>query len=377
VARKTGEELEKLKKKYNVHQLWSWSRYNCYKNSVYEFYLKYIAKVKEDRDDGIYGVSGNACHGILEKFYSKEIEYEDMLQEYENVLFTFNAGELKYDRTNEEKNNNIANKYESCLRHFFQNHKVINNKKVEIEKFIIVKVNNFIFQGYIDFIHKEDGYFIITDWKTSSIYTGKKIDKEKGQLVLYAEALIQLGVPLEKIKIRWDFLKYVIVEVQQANEKIVERNIARNEIGSSLKSNAKMWLKKAKCYSDEEIESYLELLVMTNDINSLPEDIKIKYKLSDCYVYIPFSQEEIKKLKADIVDAIVDIGKKECEYMKTKDENVWWEEVTDSESYFFANLSGYSANLHKPYAVYLEKRKYFSSADNKKDEDDLSWMDNL
>jgi len=83
VARKTGEELEKLKKKYNVHQLWSWSRYNCYKNSIFEFYLKYIAKIKEDRDDGIYGVSGNACHGILEKFYSKEIAYEDMLQEYE------------------------------------------------------------------------------------------------------------------------------------------------------------------------------------------------------------------------------------------------------------------------------------------------------
>jgi hypothetical protein len=376
VARKTGEELEKLKKKYNVHQLWSWSRYNCYKNSVYEFYLKYIAKVKEDRDDGIYGVSGNACHGILEKFYSKEIEYEDMLQEYENVLFTFNAGELKYDRTNEEKNNNIANKYESCLRHFFQNHKVINNKKVEIEKFIIVKVNNFIFQGYIDFIHKEDGCFIITDWKTSSIYTGKKIDKEKGQLVLYAEALIQLGVPLEQIKIRWDFLKYVIVEVQQANGKTTERNIARNEIGNSLKSNAKMWLNKAKCYSEEEVESYLELLSMTNDINSLPEDIKIKYKISDCYVYIPYSQEEIDKLKSDIVDTIIDISKKECEYMKTKDENVWWEEITDSESYFFANLSGYSSYLHKPYAEYLEKRKSFiNSADSK--EDDLSWMDNL
>ena len=376
MARKTGEELEKLKKKYNVHQLWSWSRYNCYKNSIFEFYLKYIAKIKEDRDDGIYGVSGNACHGILEKFYSKEIAYEDMLQEYENSLFTFNAGKLKYDRTNEEKNNNIANKYESCLRHFFQNHNVI-NKKVEIEKFIIIKIGSFIFQGYIDFIHKENGYFIITDWKTSSIYTGKKIDKEKGQLVLYAEALIQLGIPLEKIKIRWNFLKYVIVEVQQANGKTTERNIARNEIRTSLKSNAKMWLNKAKFYSEEEVESYLELLVMTNDISSLPEDIQTKYKISDCYVYIPFTEEEIIKLKSEIVSVIVDISKKECEYMKTKDENGWWEEITDAESYFFANLSGYSANLHKPYAVYLENRK--SSINSAKDskEDDLSWMDNL
>jgi len=375
MARKTSEELEMLKKKYNCSMFWSWSRYNCFKNSVYEYYLKYILKVKEDRDDGIYGVSGNACHSILEKFYSKEIEYEDMLQEYENVLFTFNAGELKYDRTNEEKNRNIAQKYEACIKHFFQNHVVI-NKKVEIEKFIIIKINSFIFQGYIDFIHKEDDCFIITDWKTSSIYTGKKIDKEKGQLVLYAEGLRQLGVPLDKIKIRWNFLKYVIVEVQQANGKTTERNISRNEIGKSLKSNVKMWLNRTKRYSDKEINSYLDLLSMTNDISCLPEDIQVKYNIQDCYVYIPFTQEEINNLKSDIIHTIVDISKKESEFMKTKDENIWWEEVTDSESYFFANLSGYSSFLHKPYAQYLEKRKTFlNSADSK--EDDLSWMEGL
>ncbi len=375
MGRKTSEELEKLKEKLNVNQLWSWSRYNCFKNSIYEYYLKYILKIKEDRDDGIYGVSGNACHSILEKFYSKEIEYEDMLQEYENSLFTFNAGELKYDRINEEKNRNIAQKYEACIKHFFQNHIVI-NKKVEIEKFIIIKINKFIFQAYIDFIHKENGNYIITDWKTSSIYTGKKIDKEKGQLVLYAEGLRQLGVPLEKIKIRWNFLKYIIVEVEQANGKIIERNIARNEIGKSLKSNAKMWLNKEKCYSDEEINSYLDLLTMTNDITCLPESVQSRYNIKDCYVYIPFTEEEINKLKTDIINTIVDISKKESEYMKTKKENVWWEKVTDAQSYFFANLSGYSSFLHKPYAQYLEERKAFlNSADSK--EDDLSWMEGI
>ena len=375
MARKTGEELEKLKKKYNCSQLWSWSRYNCYKTSTYEFFLKYIARVKEDRDDGIYGVSGNACHTILEKFYSKEITYDDMIQEYENALFTFNAGELKYDRTNEEKNNNIAKKYENCIRHFFSNHDII-NKKSEMEKFIVIKVNSFVFQAYIDFIHKEDGCFIITDWKTSSIYTGKKINKEKGQLVLYAEGIKQLGVPLENIKIRWDFLKYVIVEVSQANGKITERNIARNEIGTSLVSNAKMWLKKEKCYSDDEVDSYLELLAMTNDLSCLPESVQSRYNIKDCFVYIPFTQEEIDNLKADIVETIVDISKKENEYDKTKDENVWWEEITDEKSYFFANLSGYSSFLHKPYAEYLSTRKYSKDTADSKD-DDLSWLEGL
>ncbi|HEY8889820.1 MAG TPA: PD-(D/E)XK nuclease family protein [Clostridium sp.] len=376
MARKTGEQLEAIKKKFNVSKLWSWSRYNNYKNSSYEYYLKYIAKIKEDRDDGIYGVSGNGCHTILENFYSKKIKYEDMLQEYENALFTYNAGELKYDRTNEEKNRNIAKKYENSIRHFFQHHDIINNK-CEIEKFITIRINSFVFQGYVDFMHKEDGCFIITDWKTSSIYTGKKINKEKGQLVLYAEGIKQLGVPLEKIKIRWDFLKYVIVEVEQANGKITQRNIARNEIGSSLVSNAKMWLKKEKCYSDEEVDSYLELLSMTNDLSCLPENVQSKYNMKDCFVYIPFTQEEIDNLKSNIVDTIVEISKKEGEYDRTQDENVWWEEITDVDSYFFANLSGYSSFLHKPYAEYLSKRKSYVNSVDSKEEDDLSWMEGL
>ena len=48
MGRKTGEELEEIQKKYNVDRLWSWSRFNSYHNSPYEYFLKYIAKKKED-----------------------------------------------------------------------------------------------------------------------------------------------------------------------------------------------------------------------------------------------------------------------------------------------------------------------------------------
>lgn len=373
MARKTGEELEVIKKKYNVCELYSWSKYNTAKSDFYEFYLKYIAKIPEDRSDGIYGVSGNECHDILEQFYNKQINFEDMLPLYEDKLENFNIIELKYDRTNDENNKKIAKKYEECIKHFFQYHQPI-HKKVALEKFILIKVGKFLFQGYIDFTHKEGIYFIITDWKTSTIYTGKKIDKEKGQLLLYAEGLRQLGVPLENIKIRWGFLKYVTVEIQQANGKTTQRNIVRNEIGKSLSSNVKMWLNKSKCYSEEQIEAYIDMISLTNSLDCLPEDIKSKYKVDDCYVYIPFTEEEIEKLKEDIINTIVSISKKEAEYMRTKDENIWWEDITDEKSYYFANLSGYSAKLHKPYAAYLEK---FKSSDNKEDEDDMSWLEEI
>jgi hypothetical protein len=382
MPRKTYEELEAIKKNLNTSTLYSWSRYNTYKTCPYEYMLKYVKKVREDRTDGIYAVSGGVCHTVLEKFYSKEITYEQMLQEYEDELLNMNLAELKYDRTNEEKNKSVAEKYEYCIRHFFQNHQPI-EKKVDIERFITVKVGAFYLQGYIDGVYKENNKYQILDWKTSSIYTGAKILKEQGQLCLYAEALRQLGVPLENIVAKWNFLKYVTVDVPQANGKIAIRNIERNEIGSGLSSNIKMWLKKAK-YSEEEIEGYVSTLSLTNSLDCLPEEIKSKYKINDCYVEVQLSEEIIENLKQDIVNTLVEINKKEAEYMKTQDETVFWSEVTDSNSYYFANLSGYSRKIHKPYNEYLEMREMIKGVDStdggaKKDdtEEDLSWLENL
>jgi hypothetical protein len=60
---------------------------------------------------------------------------------------------------------------------------------------------------------------------------------------------------------------------------------------------------------------------------------------------------------------------------------LWWQDVTDGSSYFMANLSEYSANLHKPYAKYLEEREIFLNEENKTvtndDEDILSLLDDI
>ena len=52
------EKLNKLKKKYKVNILWSWSRYNSYLNDPYGYYLKYIKHEKEQVKDSIWGISG-------------------------------------------------------------------------------------------------------------------------------------------------------------------------------------------------------------------------------------------------------------------------------------------------------------------------------
>jgi hypothetical protein len=383
MARKSPEELEKIKQKYNVNSIYSWSRYHCYKNSKYEYFLKYILKTKEDRKDSIYGISGNMAHEIIQKMYEGKIKYEDMITEYEDALFNFNMAQLKYDRCDEIKNANIAKNYEESLKHFFQNHNLI-NKKVDIERFVLIKIGKFLFQGYIDFIYKDDSDFIVLDWKTSSVYTGDKIISERGQLLLYAEALIQLDVPIENIKIKWNFLKYVTVLQQQANGNTTERIILRNDIGESLRSSVKMWLNKSKKYTETEINEYLNMVSKTNDIKCLPSDIQLKYEISDCYVEIPFTLKDIDDLKEDIIKTIIEITKKENEYTKTKDENIFWEDVTDKNYYYFANLSGYSAYLNKPYKKYLDDNKgnnYNKNNSKNKNkvnsDDDLDWLSQL
>lgn len=390
MARKTTEELNDIAIKQKVKSLWSWSRYNCFKTDTYEYYLKYILKKREDRKDGIYATSGGAAHDILERFYKGEIEYSDMIEEYEDKLLLMNVDELKYDRSDSEKNEKIANKYEACLKHFFQNHIPIQKPYLQ-EEFVLVRISDdIVLQGYIDFLNieqKEESnqkHIYIRDWKTSTIYKGKKIDSEKGQLLLYCEAIRKkTGLPLEQIHGGWEFLKYVSVECEQVgkdkegNTKYKTRYIDRHEIGLALANNIKMWLKKSEVvYTDEQIEDFVRDAIVLNSLDGLPEDVKNKFSIKDCFVEIPISEESIEELKGDIVTTIADIKNREEQYKENKDENIFWQEVTQADSYCLANLSGYSRNLHKPYDEYLNNLEMFENTETK-DEEFENWLSEL
>lgn len=380
--RKQFEEVQLIANKLDCDEIYSWSKYNQYKGDKYTFFLKYILKIPEDRNDSIYGVFGNATHDAIELFYKNEIDQDGMLERFEEKLFEFTIGNLKYDRCDEDKNKKIGNKYEACLRHFFKNHQRIPHK-LKLEMFIPIKINNILIQGYIDAVHmekrNEQNMLIITDWKTSSIYKGKKIEKERGQLLLYSYGIHQkLNIPMDQIVARWAFLKYVEVECIQANGKVKSRIIERNDIGNSLSSSVKMWLKKSDSkFSEDEIDDYLNKTSIHNSIECLPKDVKEKFTIKDCYVEIPLDDELVKELIKDIIKTVEEIKIKQIDYKNTLDHKVWWQDVTDENSYFLANLNGYSAKIHKPYKEYLDTLEMFKNKDNKVDEDDLSWMNEL
>ena len=402
MARLTSEELQTLMKNEGVSRIWSWSKWNCFHTSPYEYFLKYLLHKKEDRTDCIYTTTGGIAHDIMERRYTGKLPYEQMIDDFEDGWVTaFNIAEMKFDRNSPEKNDKISQKYYENLKHFFMNHTPLKYKPV-IEQFVKAKIGDNLFQGYIDVCFKDDeGNFNILDWKTSSIYKGKKAENECGQLVVYAIGLNQQGVPMDKIRICWNFLKYVSIQYEQANGAVKTREVERCKIGESLQTNAKMWLKKLG-YT-EQVDDYLKLLLDTNGIECLPKEVQEKYIISDCYVYVPLTDELINRWKETIISTINDIELREKDYEETQSDKAFWDtdESVEAQSYYFSTLCGYSPNLHLPYKAYLERTEKAKDGDvfsgvgsstvesspvvqtnkviHQKDTEnvDLSWLDNI
>lgn len=134
------------------------------------------------------------------------------------------------------------------------------------------------------------------------------------------------------------------------------RQIERCELGKKLQANAKTWLKDAG-YSEEEIDSYLMLFLDTNNIESLPEEVQAKYKIDDCHIWVPLTQELVNECEETVIATLRDIMCRETDYEKTKNDRAFWdsEDEVKKESYYFSTLMSYSAGKHKPYSEYLDK----------------------
>lgn len=395
MARLSEEELEKIKNKHGVQRIWSWSRINTFINSKYEYLLKYILKVKEDRCDSCYTTLGTICHETLDRFYEGKIKYKDMIDEYEDGFTTaILIADLKFNRCNEEKNRSIGERYNDNLVHFFKNHTVYKHKLL-IEKPIVVNVNNNVFVGYIDSLYKdEEGYYHVLDFKSSSIYTGDKLKENSGQLILYSIGLSQMGIELDKIKPQFNFLKYCTIKYQLKKGDIKYKNVERSKIGESLQNNAQTWLKHFGYEPDE----YLKEMLDTNSIDCLPNEVKEKYLITDCHIDVELNEDIVNKWKEYITVILKDIELRERDYRETKSDKCFWDDESSikKQDYYYSNLCSYSAHKLRPYQAYLEKLEatkngsdMFGSVGviptssiskdiyNKNSEPDLSWLDSI
>lgn len=293
-ARKEIKRPVKLVEKYGENfPIWSYSRLGTYHNCQHEFYLSRL--LKKENMDNIYGILGGSAHDTLEAFYNGEIKYEDMVNEFENQFLDVEISDIKFS-PDEEKNKKMTKKYKSCIVHFFKHHKPITSKVIS-EQEIWVDVRNGngqggVFIGYVDAIHKEGEYYVITDYKTSSMgseYKGENLLEKQKQLLLYALALIQKGVPADKIKIRWNFLKYTNIRYKHMvnvtylkDDKYITSCVKKSELISKIATQLKKDI-LAHCpdANVKEVAAKIKQWKLDNDFSALPQWLQDRYTLSD------------------------------------------------------------------------------------------------
>lgn len=367
MARLSFEELKKIKEKYNVSRIWSFSRVSTYMTSKFEYFLHYVKNIPEDRQDCAYTSLGSLAHDTLDDYYEGKIEYNQMIERFNDGWLTvIDIADLKLDRNSQEHDEKLKAKYKEDMQLFFKNH-VPYKHKLLIEKPVIARVGSNVFVGYCDAIYKDDdGNYIIVDFKTSSNsgFTGDALKKKSMQLTIYAMALIQSGVKLENVRCCFNMLKYVDVETTLKNGSKKMRTMERCSLGDSLKANARMWLKDAG-YSEDECDDYLKLLLDMNSIEALPEEVQDKYKIKDCHIWVPLTQDLIDECTDTIVRVIDDITARELDYEQTKSDKCFWddEESVKKESYYYSTLCSYSSTKLLPYKEYLNKLEMQKNSD--------------
>lgn len=347
----------------NIH-LWSFSKVSTFENCPHEYFLSRIKKYKSE--DNIYTLLGTYSHDVLEAFYNGEIKYEEMAQRFETSFLDVEMSDYKFNN-DEDKNKAMRDKYKKCVVHFF-NHHVPEKSKVLTEKCIWIDLDGNLFIGYMDAIHKDDeGCYVITDFKTSTKFTKKDIYNKSKQLLLYALGLHQGGVPLNKIKIRFNFLKYAVITYKQKNGKYKDTVAERHKWVQAIKTPLKKDLKEFYEMEDWQADLKIDELIKENSLESIDKSIQEKYSMSDYYLYVDVTEDIIEQLKQDMTNSINEIKK------RGEDESNWTrDEIQKNEEYYCSVLCGV-----KGYCKYYKEHLNQLGIASKTENDIISELDEL
>jgi len=382
-----GRNKSNIPEQYRGIKRYSFSEIQSDGQCSWQYYLGRIKTPKEENKDNIYSLSGSIAHDVLE--HEKDYEY-DGLRMQKQFLNEFNEmASLGYKfSVDESKNEEMLNKYKNNILHYFKYYYKEDIEEEEIEYRIWTYVQDKLISGFVDNKYRDGEYFVIKDYKTSTMYS--KADQEKGrnQLIIYAKDLIDKGIPIGKIKLCWDFIKYCNIEyklpkkikidiMEHEYDDLITRGIIktrrsktreiieiqnstttaeRTQVGVKFKSS----LRKILTYeelNEDVIESILSNLEKTNSMDNIPKDIVDKYeiKFKKCIVYADFNEEVLKRVEEELYEKICIIEKK----LKSDNYDVWERNpVQDSDSFYCSKLCGVN-HVCKYYKEYIENKEMF------------------
>ena len=354
---KAEDKLKQLRDDGNT--VWSISRINSYHNCQYEYYNTYVLRNRGIQN--VYSGVGSFIHDKIESYYRGDEEvklnfskdFEIQMAENELIGMDFPSESIRENFTND-------------VKHYTENFKKLDGKFL-LEKLIVFQIDDHYIQGYIDciqVIENEEGNkdVNVIDWKTSSKFAGKKKLQDAGrQLVMY-----QLGLEATtsaKInEVKWCMIKYLYVCHVQKNKKIKYKMCNRGKWVKEMQlALEKEMIKEG--VDDLEVSILMEEALKNNNIDNLPQFIKEKYWLEDCYVTYEVDEEKIKELKNYINSTIKEIESKDKE-----DASEWKPLDFEKDSFYCNNLCGHrqTCSFRKNYVneLNLTKKDTLSNLDD-------------
>lgn len=342
-------QREMIMKRFGVDKLWSYSRLSTYLEHPWEYMLAYLKKVP--RGTNIYSYWGTISHDLIQDYYEGKYPYERMSELLDEKIIEWKTGDsgLKF------MSQNVEDGYIKNLQDYFANTE-ITPYEITNEKAICVSIKDEkrdktnVFIGYIDSEYTdEDGIFNIVDYKTSSKsgFTGAKLKGHSEQLKLYAIGINQFrGIPFDKIRLRFDMMKYYEVWYEQKNGKMAKSKQERRNWVKGMQAKMRKEL-AAVDFDPIEVDEAIAEATENNNMYNLPKEVQDKFELHNCFIDVTITEEEAEELKQKFNDSIA-----ECELKEQGDWEVEFPEpqiIGTEDQFYYENLASHLLQYAEKY----------------------------
>jgi len=297
---------------------YSYSRISTYYNCPYQFKLRYLDKIKTDKES-IEAFMGSRVHEVLERLWKdkslcKETSLDDLLSYYITLWDKkWHAG-VKTVRKSLTPDNYKGIGSKAICEYYHKYHPFEGGKILGLEKRINISLDgsNYSLIGFIDrLMLTEDGRYEIIDYKTSGrLPTQRDIDAD-GQLPIYQIAVEDMWDDTEgNIDLVWYYLKFdkelrsrrTSQQLENLKNEIIEKI---NVIESTENFEPKESALCAWCqYADD---GFCPLMKHSNKVEQLSLNEFLNdsgVQLVNQYVQTENELKELEKRKVELKNAI-------------------------------------------------------------------------
>ena len=217
--------------------LYSHSRLGTYETCPLKYRFNYIDKIEEE-GTGIEAFLGSRVHETFEKLYidlkfQKLNSLQDLLDHYNKIWEEKWTDDIAIVRE-EYDAENYRKMGEKFITDYYNRYKPFDQETlISVEERVVINIDGYQIQGYIDRLGCKDGVYYIHDYKTANtLMTQEYADKDR-QLALYSIAVKEKYKDCKKVVLIWHYLAFDKEIVSERTDEQLEE--LKQEIVSLIK----------------------------------------------------------------------------------------------------------------------------------------------